>query len=86
MREMELFMGQRSMLNCLMSSEDSINVVLFNWISSFQLDSIFNIEQRKTKRRRKKKKNKKKNKAILKFHPNHQPQQIRRKRKIKRLN
>lgn len=79
-------MVQRSMLNCLTSSEDSINAELANWTSSYQLGLIFNIEQRKTKRKSKKKKSKKKNKeVILKFHLNHQPQQIRRERKIRRL-
>jgi|LakMenEpi03Aug12_release.lakeMendotaPanAssembly.Ray.scaffolds.fasta_scaffold120931_1 hypothetical protein len=87
MREMELFMVQRSMSNYLMYLEDNINVVQSNWTSNYQLDLIFNIEQNKIRKKRKKiKKKKKKKEEILKFHLNHQPQQIRKERKIRRLN
>lgn len=67
-----------------MSSEENISAALASWTSSYQLDLIFNTEQKKTKSKRKNKKKKKKS-EILKFHPNHQPQQIKKKRKIKKL-
>jgi len=67
--------------------EDNISAVLVNWTSSYLFDLISNTEQKKTRRKRKRKKKKKKKKEeILKFHPNRQPQPIRKERKIKKLN
>lgn len=58
-------MDLKLILNYLILSEDNINVELVNWISNFQLGSIFNTEPNKSNKtnlnNKKSKRNKKSN-------------------------
>lgn len=72
MKEMVHSMALKSMLNSLMSSEESINAVQCNWTSNFPKDLTFNSGQkpitnrmskmRKNRRRRKRRRKRRKRK------------------------